>query len=225
MVKTTTPNLELEIEDEQEAVDNSYINRNFSELDTVINYIQPEISTTAINDNHAIQLYESTTNFATTKPKLKTLTALYNWIKTKLGSEPTTNLTVSDIVDNLTSTATNKVLSAKQGKILNDNLTSGLNSKAPTTHATPATTYGVGNATNYGHVKTINNVTTSSTQDGLALAANQGKVLDDKITALENTKESIDNVDTKVAARAPTNHASGGIIYGRGTTTLYGHVK
>ena len=52
-------------------------------------------------------------------------------------------------------------------------------SRAPTSHASTANTYGLGSASNYGHVKTINGLTQSSHSDGTALSAYQGKVLND----------------------------------------------
>lgn len=56
-----------------------------------------------------------------------------------------------------------------------------ISGKAPNNHASTATTYGVGTTNNYGHVKTVNNLTTASHTDGLALSAYQGKVLQDNI--------------------------------------------
>lgn len=56
-----------------------------------------------------------------------------------------------------------------------------LNGKAPTNHASTGTGYGVGTTANYGHCKTINDLTKASYANGEALAAYQGKVLDDKI--------------------------------------------
>ena len=57
---------------------------------------------------------------------------------------------------------------------------------APTSHASSATTYGVGTSANYGHVRVYDNLTTSSTGNGLALHAHQGSVLkgliDGKVT-------------------------------------------
>ena len=57
--------------------------------------------------------------------------------------------------------------------------------KAPKSHASSETTYGVGTASNYGHCRVINNLTTSSATNGYALQAYQGKVLNDKITNLQ----------------------------------------
>lgn len=51
----------------------------------------------------------------------------------------------------------------------------------PVSHASTATTYGVGSTANYGHVKTINDLTQASHADGTALSAYQGKILNDKI--------------------------------------------
>lgn len=50
-------------------------------------------------------------------------------------------------------------------------------SRTPKSHASTATTYGVGTTTSYGHVKTINNLTTSSHTNGNALSAYQGYLL------------------------------------------------
>lgn len=49
--------------------------------------------------------------------------------------------------------------------------------RTPKTHASTATTYGVGTETKYGHNKVINNLTTSSYQNGESLSAYQGQVL------------------------------------------------
>ena len=57
-------------------------------------------------------------------------------------------------------------------------------SRTPTSHASSATTYGVGTTSNYGHCKLADNLTTSSYADGVALAANQGKSLKDLIDTL-----------------------------------------
>ncbi len=69
------------------------------------------------------------------------------------------------------------------------------NTKAPNSHASAATTYGVGTTANYGHVKTINDLNQASHVDGLALSAYQGKVLDDKISNLPGNLPFIKTVD------------------------------
>lgn len=58
--------------------------------------------------------------------------------------------------------------------------------KAPKSHASTASTYGLGTTSNYGHVKTVNGLTTSAHADGLALSAYQGKVLNDSISTLNS---------------------------------------
>lgn len=87
------------------------------------------------------------------------------------GIEAGANKTVVD--DALSSTSENPV----QNKAIN----TALSGKAPTSHASSSTTYGVGSTTSYGHVKTINGLTQSSHQNGTALSAYQGKVLKDMI--------------------------------------------
>ena len=118
------------------------------------------------------------------------------------------------IVDNLTSTSSSSALSAKQGKVLNDNkietssiatsfgstpsdskvaseklVKNSLDGKAPTSHASSSSTYGLGTTSNYGHVKTINGLTQSSHSDGTALSAYQGKVLKDAIDAKPDSSD------------------------------------
>lgn len=69
--------------------------------------------------------------------------------------------------------------------------------KAPKSHASSGTTYGVGTTDNYGHCRVINNLTTASATNGYALQAYQGKVLNDKITKLQKmTVNSTTEQDT-----------------------------
>ena len=86
---------------------------------------------------------------------------------------PRNNLTASSYTDG-------EVLSAYQGYLLNQN-------KAPKSHASTNTTYGVGTGSNYGHCKTINNLTRSSFTNGEALSAYQGYLLNQKSTYITPT--------------------------------------
>ena len=80
-------------------------------------------------------------------------------------------------------------------------------SMTPTAHASTATTYGVGTATQYGHVKLANNLTTAAT--GSALDARQGKVLQDsKLEAADIVAG--DNVEVDTSGGTVTISASGG---------------
>lgn len=65
------------------------------------------------------------------------------------------------------------------------------NNKAPTSHSSEDTTYGIGTATKYGHCKTINALTQSSHADGTALSAYQGKVLNDKIKTAQDILDKL----------------------------------
>ena len=90
-----------------------------------------------------------------------------------------------NIVDTSLNTSSNNAISNKA-------VTTGLNGKAPTNHASTGTSYGLGSTNNYGHCKTINSLTQSSHADGTALSAYQGKILKDLI----DTKSSGDHTHT-----------------------------
>lgn len=61
-----------------------------------------------------------------------------------------------------------------------------LDAKAITSHASSATTYGLGTTLLYGHVKIAESLTTAEATDGLALGAYQGKLLSDAIALKQN---------------------------------------
>ena len=118
-------------------------------------------------------------------------------------------------------------------------------SRAPTSHASSANTYGVGNASNYGHLK-LSDATdgTSSTTGGVAATP---KAVSDALSAAtgaipgatsttpkmdgtaavgsETTYAKGDHVHPTDTSRAPTSHATNATTYGAGTGTNYGHVK
>lgn len=64
------------------------------------------------------------------------------------------------------------------------NLNTNLGKKAPTSHASTGTGYGVGSGSNYGHCKTINNLTASKYVNGESLSAYQGAVLKSYINVM-----------------------------------------
>lgn len=116
------------------------------------------------------------------------------------------------------------------GDELQYQLIDNLNSiKAPNNHASSATTYGLGTQSNYGHNKLVNNLTATSYQDGLALSAYQGKLLNDKVSTAQSTantarSEAQSAQSTANTARAEAQSAnsnanskldlSGGLLYG-----------
>lgn len=69
-----------------------------------------------------------------------------------------------------------------------------LNDKAPTNHASGATTYGVGNASNYGHLKLSDSVSSSnSTSNGCAATPKATKTAYDKaVEAYELANDKLD---------------------------------
>ena len=114
-------------------------------------------------------------------------------------------------------------------------------SRAPTSHASTATTYGTGSDSNYGHVK-LSSATdgTSGTSGGTAATPAAVKAVKDAIPAGSNEDPAMDgtaaagtgttfsrsdHVHPSDTSRAPTSHASTGTTYGKGTDANYGHVK
>lgn len=76
-------------------------------------------------------------------------------------------------------------------------------SLAKKSHASSDNTFGVGTAGSFGHCKVINNLTTGSYADGQALAANQGKILNDKISNLDAAACKAYHWSNGTAASAP----------------------
>lgn len=111
-----------------------------------------------------------------------------------------------------------EALSAYQGYYLKGLI----NGKAPTSHASSGTGYGVGDADNYGHCRVTNYLTVSKHETGLALSAYQGYVLNNAINSLKTT---VSNNTTAINGKAPTSHASTETSYGLGSSDKYGHVK
>ena len=103
--------------------------------------------------------------------------------------------------------------------------TASLNkAKAPNNHASCNTTYGVGNATVYGHVKlcdTYDSSTCGAVANGVA--ASQCAVYLAYSCACCCAYSCA--VACAESTRAPNNHASCNTTYGVGNATVYGHVK
>lgn len=78
-------------------------------------------------------------------------------------------------------------------------LSTTVSGKAPTNHASTANTYGLGTTSNYGHVKTINDLTTSAHADGLALSAYQGKILNDAIAGKASSSHTHDATEIGIS--------------------------
>ena len=96
----------------------------------------------------------------------------------------------------MSSSSTNPV----QNKVVN----TALSGKAPTSHASTATTYGVGTTSNYGHCMTINNVTTSAHANGKALSAYQGYLLANRLANARKTwwKSFVSSTTTIAAGKS-----------------------
>lgn len=89
------------------------------------------------------------------------------------------------------------------------------NNKAATLHASTGTAYGVGNETNYGHLKITDSLT--STETGTAASAKAIKSVADALSALQNSDSNIQIVSSSYVGtgtyvngqETPTNIAAG----------------
>lgn len=86
---------------------------------------------------------------------------------------------------------------------------SAVGGKAPTDHASATTTYGVGTAANYGHVKL-----SASTNSNLGASGGTAA-----------TPAAVKAAYDLANGKAPKAHASTAATYGAGTAANYGHVK
>jgi hypothetical protein len=116
------------------------------------------------------------------------VTNLQNQINTKLTANGGDG---KDVVVSFTEAATEAhISSGEKLSVLFGKILKMFKGKAPNSHASTGTTYGVGTTANYGHCKTINGLTQSSHVNGNALSAYQGKLL----------KDSIDVINTMISA-------------------------
>ena len=134
-----------------------------------------------------------------------------------MGTPTALNTTAKQIVE-----AINEVLAALNTykTATNDSITGLTNSKAPTSHASTATTYGTGTDTKYGHVKLSDSTSsTSGVSGGIAATPKAVKAVNDSLTS------NVSSLQSSINGKAPTSHASTATTYGTGTGTNYGHVK
>jgi hypothetical protein len=134
-----------------------------------------------------------------------TAKSIMEYGSTAKSASTTPNWKAGDVVD-FVYDGSNWIMMPSEGQIAA--LNSDLSGKAPTSHASTATTYGLGTTANYGHVKTINALTQSSHQDGTALSAYQGYVLNNKITTLEgNFNTALTNLYNTCVSKGSTPSA------------------
>lgn len=134
-------------------------------------------------------------------------------------------------------------------------INTALSGKAPTDHASTATTYGAASTTKYGHVKLSDAIDSTSTSLGAtanavkkaydrgslgvtnaATAKSAADAADAKAVAAQSTadgaataaakaQEEVDALEVVVAGKADKSHASSDTTYGAASTSLYGHTK
>lgn len=134
------------------------------------------------------------------------VTNLQNQINTKLTADGGDG---KDVVVSFTEAATEAhIASGEKLSVLFGKILKMFKGKAPNSHASSATTYGVGTTANFGHCKTINNLTQASHVDGNALSAYQGKVLDSQ------------NISSYLAFCANINGDSLDSAFGKGNESI-----
>ena len=187
-----------------------FINSVFSEINSVLSAAGVTPSTASTTDlKTAIQKLATTVATAavpgsvlssTLSGKLRVIadgTAGINGLGTPDQLETTSKEVVSAI---------NEVLALAQGK-------------APTSHASASTTYGVGTTQQYGHVKLCDSASAVTSACGVAATPSAVKSVADSLASYQSAN------NTAMAGKAPTSHASASTTYGVGTTQQYGHVK
>ncbi|RDY30415.1 hypothetical protein [Lachnotalea glycerini] len=130
-------------------------------------------------------------------------------IKIGTGLQMTDDVASVKIANDLTTDDSDTVLSAAMGKSLKDN-------KAPNNHASTSTTYGTGNASNYGHVKLSDNYTTSAGAEATGVGASSKAVADayNKInTVLNNKLDKPTSVIYKISQTIPSSLLNGFVQY------------
>lgn len=160
-------------------------------------------SEAALSAAMGVELKEKLVNH---EEKVASETALGH-IKIGTGLQMADDIASVKIANNLTTVDAETALSAAMGKSLNE-------SKAPNNHASTTTTYGLGNVTNYGHVKLNDSFTSSLGGASEGIAASSKAIVD-----------SYNTLNASINQKAPINHASTATTYGVGSTTNFGHVK
>ena len=187
-----------------------FINSVFSEINSVLSAAGVTPSTASTTDlRDAIQ--KLATTVATSAVPGSVLSSTLSG-KLRVIADGTASINGLGTPDQLKTTskevvsAINEVLALAQGK-------------APTSHASSDTTYGVGTTQQYGHVKLCDSASDVASAYGVAATPAAVKSVADTLASYQSAN------NTAVAGKAPTSHASSDTTYGVGTTQRYGHVK
>jgi hypothetical protein len=153
----------------------------FNRIEGNTQYLKDEVDSHKAEDASTtakghVQLSSSTSSTSTS------LAATASAVKTVKDAALEKNGDGKDVIVTFTEAATEAhIASGEKLSIMFGKILKMFKGKAPNSHASSATTYGVGTTANYGHCKTINGLTQSSHVNGNALSAYQGKVLKDMV--------------------------------------------
>ena len=104
-----------------------------------------------------------------------------------------------------------------------EGITALQNSKAPKSHASADTTYGLATKNAYGHVKLFDDTNATQYNDGEGASRYALKLLKDIINGKANASHT--HTKSQITDFPAKNHASAGTDYGLGTNSNYGHNK
>ena len=144
------------------------------------------------------------------------------------GLTPEGDLIVVD--DELSSTSENPVqnkviYNALEEKVDNSELanyatTSSLFTRAPTSHASSTTTYGIGTDSNYGHLKITDNATNTAATSGIAISPKAVYNLTQTVNGKQNTLSSDNPLPVSSGGTGATSFTAGGLLIGNGTNAV-----
>lgn len=181
---------------------------------------------------------------ANTRKSISNTASIANSAKSAANSAQATAESAGGIAESAKTIATDAKAAA-------DAAMAAAEASAPKNHAVSATTFGAGTSANYGHVRLsdatgstsaasggtaatpaavkaaydLANQASSAASSAYDLANEAGQVATDAAQTAADAQSAAEAAQAAVGGKAPTNHASTGTTYGKGTSTNYGHVK
>ena len=130
-----------------------------------------------------------------------------------LNAASTSQVGTVQLNNTLTSTSTTQALTAAQGKALNDSISTLSSGKAPTSHASTATTYGIATTSAYGHIKV-------TTGNGLSLSS--GTLSLNAASTSQVGTVQLNNTLTSTSTTQALTAAQGKVLYDNKAQAYYG---
>lgn len=183
-----------------------YINPINDAMDTTVGRLSNGVASKLPGEDKNEMLQETLRNIRAHLYNIKDISA-----KLRRLSASVTDATDATIPDSSVTYGLHSRLSAAETSI--GNINTSLAGKAPTNHASTATTYGGGTGEKYGHVKLSDLYASQANTTGAASSVGASQL------AVYNAYNTLNG------AKAPNAHASTATTYGAGSSANYGHVK